>query len=162
MVGYRVEIVQIYNKRMKMLIQGDSAKILKEIPSQSIDLCLTSPPYDDARDYNGYSFEFEVVAKELFRVIKNGGVLVWVVADQTKNFCETLTSFKQAIFFVENCGFNLLDTMIYQKNGAPSPYPGMMRYAPYFEYMFVFSQGKPKTFNPIKDRENKSYGKQIS
>ena len=70
MVGYRVEIVQIYNKRMKMLIQGDSAKILKEIPSQSIDLCLTSPPYDDARDYNGYSFEFEVVAKELFRVIK--------------------------------------------------------------------------------------------
>ena len=85
MVGYRVEIVQIYNKRMKMLIQGDSAKILKEIPSQSIDLCLTSPPYDDARDYNGYSFEFEVVAKELFRVIKNGGVLVWVVADQTKN-----------------------------------------------------------------------------
>lgn len=159
MVGYRVEIVQIYNKRMKMLIQGDSAKILKEIPSQSIDLCLTSPPYDDARDYNGYSFEFEVVAKELFRVIKNGGVLVWVVADQTKNFCETLSSFKQAIFFVENCGFNLLDTMIYQKNGAPSPYPGMMRYAPYFEYMFVFSKGKPKTFNPIKDRENKSYGK---
>jgi len=141
------------------LILGDSAKILKSFEAGCIDLTLTSPPYDDARDYKGYCFDFEKIAKEIYRITKNGGVLVWVVADQTKKFSETLTSFKQAIFFKEECGFNLLDTMIYEKNGGPAPYPNMMRYAPSFEYMFVFSKGKPKTFNPIKDRRNKVFGK---
>jgi len=139
--------------------QGDSAILLKQINDNSIDLTVTSPPYDNLRDYKGYSFDFETIAKELYRVTKEGGVVVWVVGDETKDFCESLSSFKQAIYFVEKCGFNLLDTMIYKKNGSPSPYPNMRRYALIFEYMFVFSKGKPKTFNPIKDRKNKSHGK---
>jgi DNA modification methylase len=141
------------------LIQGDCLGKMKTLEDKSIDLTVTSPPYDNLRDYKGYSFDFELIAKELYRITKEGGLVVWVVGDETKNFCESLTSFKQAIYFVDGCGFNLLDTMIYQKNGSPSPYPNMRRYALIFEYMFVFSKGKPKTFNPIKDRQNKSYGK---
>ncbi|HEY8445379.1 MAG TPA: site-specific DNA-methyltransferase [Bacilli bacterium] len=131
----------------------------KYIPDNFIDLTVTSPPYDNLRDYNGYIFDFKSMAHELYRVTKEGGIIVWVVADETKNFCETLTSFKQAIYFKEQVGFNVLDTMIYKKIGSPSPYPNIRRYGNIFEYMFVLSKGKPKTFNPIKDRENKSYGK---
>jgi site-specific DNA-methyltransferase (adenine-specific) len=138
---------------------GDSASLLKEIPNNFIDLTVTSPPYDNLRDYEGYTFDFYSIANQLFRVTKDGGIVVWIVCDQTKDFSETLTSFEQAIYFVKQVGFKLLDTMIYQKKGSPSPYPNMRRYAPIFEYMFVFSKGKPKTFNPIKDRENKSFGK---
>lgn len=144
---------------LNRVIHGECSEIMQYMPSESVDLTVTSPPYDDLRDYNGYSFPFEDIAKELYRITKEGGVVVWVVADQTKNFCESLTSFKQAIFFVEECGFNLLDTMIYKKIGSPPPYPNMRRYGNIFEYMFVFSKGKPKTFNPIKDRRNKIYGK---
>lgn len=138
----------------------DCLEGLKSFPNGIIDLTITSPPYDNLRAYNGHSsFNFNGIAKELYRVTSDGGVLVWVVNDQTKNFCESLTSFKQAIYFVEECGFNLLDTMIYMKNGGPIPYPSLRRYGSIFEYMFVFSKGKPKTFNPIKDRENKAWGK---
>lgn len=120
------------------------------IPVNSIDLIVTSPPYDNMRDYKGFDFNFEPTAFLLYEVLKPGGIMVWVVGDETVNYCESLTSFKQAIFFVERVGFNLLDTMIYYKNGGPPPFPGIMRYSPKFEYMFVFSKGKPKTFNPIK------------
>ena len=118
-----------------------------------IDLTVTSPPYDGLRKYNGYSFDFESIAKELFRVTKKGGVVVWVVGDETKNFCESLTSFKQAIYFVEDCGFNLLDTMIYHKSNYAPAYPTLRRYANTFEYMFVFSKGKPKSFTPIQQEK---------
>ena len=138
---------------------GDSASLLKEIPDKFVDLTVTSPPYDNLRDYEGYNFDFHNIANQLFRITKEGGIVVWVVCDQTTDFSESLTSFEQAIYFVKRAGFKLLDTMIYQKKGSPSPYPNMRRYAPIFEYMFVFSKGKPKTFNPIKDRENKSFGK---
>jgi len=122
-----------------------------------IDLTLTSPPYDDLRTYNehvsgnktefnGYSFPFESIAKELFRVTKKGGVVVWVVGDATNKGSETGTSFRQALYF-KNCGFDLYDTMIYQKTGTP--FPQKTRYNQTFEYMFVFSKGKPNTFNPI-------------
>ena len=111
-----------------------------------IDLTVTSPPYDNLRTYNGFSFDFEKVAKELFRVTKAGGVVVWVVGDATVNGSETGTSFRQALYFME-CGFNLHDTMIYHKNCLPKNHN---RYEQDFEYMFVFSKGKPKTFNPIK------------
>ena len=114
-----------------------------------IDLTVTSPPYDNLRDYNGYVFEFEEIAKELHRVTKKGGVLVWVVGDQVVNGSESCTSFKQALFFRE-CGFNLHDTMIYRKtNGLPYK---QNRYQQSFEYMFVLSKGKPSTFNPIKEK----------
>jgi len=119
-------------------------------------MTLTSPPYDNLRTYGGYTFDFETIAKELYRVTKPGGVVVWVVGDETENFCESLTSFKQAIYFVETCGFNLLDTMIYVKKNYAPAYPTMKRYAQTFEYMFVFSKGAPSVFNPIKARKQPS------
>lgn len=110
-----------------------------------IDLVVTSPPYDDLRDYNGYDFDFKPILKELFRVVKNGGVLVWIVGDQTIKGSETGTSFRQALFAMD-CGFNLHDTMIYRSKKPPQTHN---RYEQEFEYMFVFSKEKPKTFNPI-------------
>jgi len=140
------------------IICGDCLEVMKDMPDKSIDMVLTSPPYDNLRDYKGYRFDFESIAKELFRITKQGGVVVWVVADETKAFCESLSSFKQAIFFVESCGFNLLDTMIYHKSNYAPAYPTLRRYANTFEYMFVFSKGKPKTFNPIQqDKVLKNY-----
>lgn len=115
------------------------------VADNSINLTVTSPPYDNLRKYKGYSFDFESVAKELYRVTKNGGVVVWIVGDQTVNGSESGTSFRQALYFME-IGFNLHDTMIYQKNSMPMNHN---RYEQEFEYMFVFSKGKPKTFNPI-------------
>ena len=115
-----------------------------------IDLTVTSPPYDDLRTYNGYSFPFEDIAKELYRVTKQGGLVVWIVNDKTHKGSETGTSFKQALYFKE-CGFNLHDTMIYFKNNAPCYDPRNKRYKSAFEYMFVFSKGKPNTYNPISD-----------
>lgn len=128
-----------------ILLHGDAAEVLPSIPSESIDLTVTSPPYDDLRMYNGYSFSFEVIARELYRVTKKGGVLVWVVGDATKNGSETGTSFRQALFFKE-CGFFLHDTMIYASDKPPKTHK---RYEQEFEFMFVFSRGKPKTFHPL-------------
>ena len=128
------------------IITGDSAVVLQSFPPDCIDLTVTSPPYDNLRTYNGFTFDFETIAKELFRVTKAGGVVVWVVGDQTKNGNETLTSFKQAIYF-QSVGFNVHDTMIYRKeNYAPLTHK---RYEQEFEYMFVFVKGKIKTFNPF-------------
>ena len=137
------------------LRQGDCLEIMKDIPDNSIDLTVTSPPYDNLRTYNGYSFDFENIAKELYRITKKGGVVVWVVGDQTIKGSESGTSFRQALYFKE-IGFNLHDTMIYAKNN-PIPLTHN-RYEQQFEYMFVLSKGKPKTFNPLL-RENKNSGK---
>lgn len=130
---------------------GDCRDVLKEIESDSIDMILTSPPYDNLRDYkNTCVWDIEVfksIVPDLYRVLKDGGVIVWVVADKTENGSESGTSFKQALYFMES-GFNLHDTMIYKKlNHAPLTHN---RYEQEFEYMFCFSKGKPKTFNPIK------------
>ena len=122
---------------------------MAKMPNGLIDLVLTSPPYDNLRDYRGYSFPFESIAKELYRILKDGGVVVWVVGDETSNFNESGTSFRQALYFKE-IGFNLLDTMIYYKQNYAPAYPTLKRYANQFEYMFCFSKGKPKTFNPIQ------------
>lgn len=116
------------------------------MPDKYIDLTVTSPPYDGLRTYDGYSFDFENTAKELFRITKTGGVVVWVVGDSVIKGSESGTSFKQALFFMK-CGFRLHDTMIYQKiNYVPLNH---QRYEQCWEYMFVLSKGKPKTFNPI-------------
>ncbi|MFA5049260.1 MAG: site-specific DNA-methyltransferase [Patescibacteria group bacterium] len=128
------------------IICGDCLDVMKDFPDKSIDLTVTSPPYDNLRTYNGFSFDFEGIAKELFRITKEGGVVVWVVGDATIKGSETGTSFKQALYFKE-IGFNLHDTMIYAKNN-PIPLTHN-RYEQQFEYMFVFSKGKPKTFNGI-------------
>lgn len=140
------------------LILGDSAKKLKEIPSSSVDLTVTSPPYDNLRDYNGYTFDFETIARELYRVTKDGGVVVWIVGDATINGSETGTSFKQALGFM-HAGFKLHDTMIWHKDSFS--FPESNRYPQTFEYMFVFSKGNPKTFNAIRDRQNKCFGMEI-
>lgn len=140
------------------LIQGDCAEALKQLKTESIDATITSPPYDNLRDYKGYSFDFETIAAELYRITKEGGVLVWIVADATINGDETGTSFRQALHFKE-IGFRLNDTMIWQKDSFS--FPESIRYPQTFEYMFILSKGKPKTFNPIKDRRNKWAGKQI-
>tara|TARA_B110000285_G_C15006763_1_gene554267 strand:+ start:211 stop:999 length:789 start_codon:yes stop_codon:yes gene_type:complete len=127
-----------------------------------IDLTVTSPPYDNLRTYNGYSFDFESIAQELYRVTKEDGVVVWVVGDATVKGSETGTSFRQALYFME-CGFRLHDTMIYQKSTPPLTHN---RYEQNFEYMFVFSKGKPNTFNGLREpkeykdnRKNKAFGK---
>ena len=117
-----------------------------------VDLTVTSPPYDDLRDYNGFSFPFQDIANQLFRVTNRGGVLVWIVNDGTINGSETGTSFRQALYFME-IGFNLHDTMIWKKESCA--FPESTRYYPNFEYMFVFSKGAPKTTNLIADRKNK-------
>ena len=123
---------------------------MKNIPDGSADLTVTSPPYDNLRTYNGnitqWNFEkFKDIAKELFRVTANGGVVVWIVGDATINGSETGTSFKQALYFKE-CGFSLHDTMIWHKI---SPFQHKNRYISSFEYMFVLSKGKPKAANII-------------
>jgi DNA modification methylase len=133
-----------------LLFNESNLDTMKRMPDCFVDLTVTSPPYDNLRDYKGYSFPFEEIAKELFRVTKQGGVLVWVVGDATVNGSETGTSFKQALYFMQ-CGFLLHDTMIYEKCGVM---PSKTRYCQMFEYMFVFSKGKPKTTNIIKDRKN--------
>ena len=133
----------------------DAKKGLKLLPDDYIDLTVTSPPYDDLRTYKGYSFDFEPIAQELYRVTKPGGVVVWVVGDATVKGSETGTSFRQALCF-KDIGFNLHDTMIYRKlNYTPLTHN---RYEQEWEYMFVFSKGKPKTFNPIL--EPSKYGGQ--
>lgn len=142
------------------IVCGDCAVLLKELPNHCIDLTITSPPYDQLRDYKGYSFPFEPIAKELLRVTKKGGVLVWVVGDETINGGESGTSFRQALAFKE-VGWILHDTMIYQKKGVTSPQA--TRYHQCFEYMFVLRKGGfVKTFHGIKDRRNTTAGSKIT
>lgn len=141
------------------IICGDNVDVMKTFPDNCIDLTCTSPPYDNLRSYNGYSFDFEAVAQQLYRVTKEGGVVVWVVGDATINGSETGTSFKQALYFME-CGFNLHDTMIWKSDKPPLTHN---RYEQTFEYMFVLCKGKLSVFNPFKEgckhgsRPNKTY-----
>jgi len=144
------------------LMLGDCLERMKEIPDASVDLVVTSPPYDNLRDYNGYSFEFEKIAMELTRVIKDGGVIVWVVGDATIKGSESGTSFRQSLYFKDVCRLNLHDTMIWNKGEFSAVGALKTRYAPVFEYMFIFTKGKLATFNPIKDKPNKGAGRIIS
>ena len=130
------------------IIEGNCVNVMREFKENSIDLTLTSPPYDNLRAYKGYVFPFNDIVKELYRITKEGGIVVWVVNDATINGSETGTSFKQALKFIE-VGFNLHDTMIFQKTN-PIPQIYRKRYNGIFEYMFVFSKGKVKTHNPLK------------
>lgn len=128
---------------------------MKLLDDECIDLLVTSPPYDNLRRYKGFSFDFDKVAYELFRVVKQGGVVVWIVNDGVVNGSETGTSFRQALKFME-LGFNLYDTMIWEKPSPAVPTEG--RYYDVFEYMFILSKGKPKSLNFIADRKNRSTG----
>ena len=144
------------SKRYKLFL-GDCLDVMKKIPDKSTDLIVTSPPYDDLRNYeNSLEWSFDIFRKRaevLIRKMKEGSVLVWIVADATKNGNETGTSFKQALYF-KDLGLNLHDTMIYIKNGGINK-GSLKAYQQKFEYMFVFSKGKIKTYNLIRDRKNK-------
>lgn len=147
-----MELNKIYNE--------DNLKTLARIPNDFIDLTVTSPPYDNLRKYNGFSFDFKTLAKELYRATKPGGVVVWIVSDATIDGSESGTSFKQALYFKE-CGFNLHDTMIWAKDGGGAVGSNKC-YTQNFEYMFVFSKGAPTTYNLICDKKNYSFGQDKS
>lgn len=131
---------------------GDNVTVLKGFEDTCIDLTVTSPPYDNLRVYKGHMWNFNDLAGQLYRVTKQGGVIVWVVGDEVIDGSESGESFRQALYFMK-CGFNLHDTMIYSKNGPA--HPDATRYHQVFEYMFIFSKGKPKTVNLLMDRKNK-------
>ncbi len=144
---------------LNRVINARAEEFLKELPEDSVDLVVTSPPYDDLRDYDGSvawnDGVFRAVAGELYRVVKPGGVVVWVIGDKTENGGKTLTSFRQGLYFQE-LGFNMYDVIIYEKSGSGPPHPN--RYFNTFEYMFVLSKGKPKTVHLLKDKPNKWAG----
>lgn len=146
-----IELNRIYNE--------NCLDTMARMPDDFVDLVVTSPPYDGMKDYNGYSFEFESIAKELFRVMKNGGVIVWVVGDETRRGNETGTSFRQALYFKE-IGFNLHDTMIWHKPNCFN-FGSNDCYRQSFEYMFIFTKGHIKTRNLIKDVPAKMAGKSV-
>lgn len=152
------------NDFLNKIILGDCLQVMKEIPDNSVDMIITSPPYDKIRNYNdtlNWNFEiFKEIANQTQRILKSGGVIVWVVSDQTINGSETGTSFEQALYF-KSIGYKLHDTMIYKKNSYP--FPPSNRYYQQFEYMFVFSKGKPKTANiQTQKTEWKKSTKEIS
>jgi site-specific DNA-methyltransferase (adenine-specific) len=135
------------------IVQGNCVEIMNSMPVDSIDLTVTSPPYDNLRDYKGFTFPFEEIAKALFRVTKPGGVVVWVVGDKIHKGNKSLTSFKQALYF-QSVGFNVHDVMIYKKKNTP--FMRSNAYTNCFEFMFVFSKGSPKTFNALTEQTVRS------
>ena len=144
-----------------MLHLGDCLDVMQDIPDGSVDLTVTSPPYDNLRTYNGNNDHWgehvwRALIADLYRVTADGGVVVWVVADATIKGSETGTSFKQALWAME-CGFNLHDTMIWRKSNFSNP--SSNRYHQTFEFMFLFTKGRPKIFNPLRDRANVCFGK---
>ena len=151
----------IYILKTNEIYLGDCIDLMKNIDNDSIDLTITSPPYDNLRSYNDsleWNFDvFKSVANEMFRITKQGGIIVWIVGDATIKGSETGSSFRQALYF-KDIGFNLHDTMIWNKNSFSAVGSLKTRYAPVFEYMFILSKGKIKTFNPIKDKPNKWAG----
>lgn len=140
------------------LYQGDCLDVMDKLIEEGVevDLTVTSPPYDDLRNYNNtlvWNFDiFKQVADRLYSITKDGGVVVWVVGDSVKKGSKTLRCYEQALYF-KSIGFNVYDVIIYQKT-TPSP-PHKNRYFNSFEYQFILSKGKPKTVNLLKDRPNK-------
>jgi site-specific DNA-methyltransferase (adenine-specific) len=154
-LAYRPQQKQKKKKKKKTAAQkltglyvADCVEFMNAMPNDCVDLVITSPPYDNLRDYKGYKFEFSAIAQGLFKVLKQGGVVVWVVGDKI-NGGKSLTIFRKGIYFQE-LGFNVHDVMIYQKRNTP--FMRANAYTNCYEFMFVLSKGNPKTFNPIKDK----------
>jgi site-specific DNA-methyltransferase (adenine-specific) len=137
-----------YSTKEVKIFNTNCLEYLKTVSDNSIKFVLTSPPYDDLRNYDGYSFDFESIAKELTRTLAEGGVIIWNVSDATVNGSETGTSMKQALFFM-SCGLRLHDTMIYEKRNPMPASRSSKRYHQAWEYIFCFSKGTPETFNPF-------------
>jgi site-specific DNA-methyltransferase (adenine-specific) len=144
--------------KMNMIHNMDCLEFMKQVPDNYFYLTVTSPPYDNLRAYKGYTFDWKMIVPELYRTTKEGGVVVWNVGDETVDGSESLTSFRQALYFNE-IGFNVHDTMIYEKNSSSFPARADgNRYTQIFEYVFIFSKGKPKTSNLLIDKKNKWAG----
>lgn len=143
------EFPEITEIKLNTIYHADCVDLMKAMDENSIDLTVTSPPYDELRHYNGYAFDAEKIAKGLFRVTKKGGVVVWVIGDKIAKGDKTLSSFKQALLF-QSIGFNVHDVMIYRKKNTP--FMRSNAYTNCYEFMFVFSKGSPKTFNPLKTK----------
>jgi len=141
-----------YSDNLATLFAGDCREVLRELPAESVQCVVTSPPYDHLRTYGGFEWDFEDTAHQLYRILVPGGVVCWNVMDGTVDGSETLTSCKQKVFFHEQCGFRIHDTMIYEKGNFS--HPDRTRYHQLFEYVFILSKGAPKTFNPICDKPN--------
>ena len=133
---------------MQGLHVADCVEFMHGMESDSVDLTITSPPYDSLRHYKGYAFDFKSIADGLFRVTARGGVVVWVVGDRISGG-RSLTSFRQALYFQE-VGFRVHDVMIYQKRNTP--FMRSNAYTNAYEFMFVLAKGSPKTFNPLKEK----------
>jgi DNA modification methylase len=144
------------NRGINSIVVGDSAKILKQYDKNFFDLVVTSPPYCNLRANSTYAaeFDFPTIAHELGRTLKEGGIIVWNVGDETIKGSETGTPMRQALYFIDNVGLRLHDTMIYAKNSFT--FPSRTRYHQIWEYCYIFSKGEPKTFNPLIDRPNKT------
>ena len=161
MENKKIDKSRVKPNGVNKILCGACQEVLASLKDECVDLTVTSPPYDNIRDYKGYSFEeedFRAIVGQLFRVTKKGGVVVWIVGDATMNGSESGTSFRQALGFMEG-GFKLHDTMIYEKNTSSFPARRTgKRYTQIFEYMFVFCKGKIKTGNLICDKPNKWAG----
>ena len=161
MENKKIDKSRVKPNGVNKILCGACQEVLASLKDECVDLTVTSPPYDNIRDYKGYSFEeedFRAIIRQLFRVTKKGGVVVWIVGDATMNGSESGTSFRQALGFMEG-GFKLHDTMIYEKNTSSFPARRTgKRYTQIFEYMFVFCKGKIKTGNLICDKPNKWAG----
>ena len=161
MKNRKIDKSRVKKKSMGKIHCGLCQTVMAALKEESVDLTVTSPPYDNIRDYKGYCFEeddFKEIVKQLYRITKKVGVVVWVVGDATMKGSETGTSFRQALGFMEG-GFKLHDTMIYEKNTSSFPAQRKgKRYTQIFEYMFVFCKGKMKTGNLICDKANKWAG----
>ncbi len=138
------------------ILEGDAVANLRTLETGSVHCVVTSPPYDNLRTYGGFTWDFEATAKELYRVMCDGGIVCWNVNDSVLDGSETLTSCKQKIFFREQCGFRIHDTMIYEKMNFA--FPSHVRYHQMFEYVFILSKGVPRCFNPISDKKNAYFG----
>ncbi|ABK77151.1 DNA modification methylase [Cenarchaeum symbiosum A] len=131
---------------------GDAAAVLAKLGDGSVDLAVTSPPYDNLRDYQGYSFDFDGICSQLYRVLRKGGVLVWVVGDRIAGG-RSLTSFRQGLAF-QDLGFSMHDIMIYRKKNTP--FMRSNAYTNCYEFMFVLSKGRPRVFRPIMEKTKRS------
>lgn len=141
---YQDDSVTIYN--------ADCRDVFPSLPA--IDLCVTSPPYDALRDYNGCTWDFDIfmnVALWLSLTTKN---IVWIVNDSCVDEGETGNSFRHALEFMR-LGYKLHDTMIWEKSNFSNP--SHNRYHQLFEYMFIFKTNSI-SFNPIKDKVNITSG----
>jgi DNA modification methylase len=154
----RCECKTVTELPINTIICGDNCEVMRTLPSESIDLVVTSPPYDDLRTYGGHSWDFYGLAWNIKRLLKPGGVIVWVVADATKNGSETGTSMRQALHF-QSIGLDLHDTMIWNKRN--NTMPETTRYNQSWEYVFVLSKGRPKTINLLADKPNKQAGRKV-